>query len=217
MGENNTHWRGNWQYQRPTRKATYRLEVSDVTEGAEWGHRCQERHSRRWKQQKRRKKTEKESEREETEKKTNDHMKRKSHKERDRLCHTESNSTMHQPFISQSITFVNFYREKKKAANCNSSIVPPVSLRLPLFHVLIFLYWFSVLIFMISYCLARSFLGWAFDSRTETKSLAKHGFHSWFNSWSGWFRLLMFEKNSKKDPSSINKMTCKLVLRQLAN
>lgn len=58
--ERTTHTdKWNRQNQRATRRATYRLEVSQVTEEAEWGHRHQERHSRRWKQRKRKKAREK--------------------------------------------------------------------------------------------------------------------------------------------------------------
>lgn len=78
IGENNTHWRGNWQNQRPTRKATYRLKVADVTQRGQ----SEGTGTRRDTAEDGNSKREKESQRGETEKNTNDHKKRTSRKAR---------------------------------------------------------------------------------------------------------------------------------------
>lgn len=141
MGESNTHWRGNWQNQRPTRKATYRLKVADATEGAEWGHRRQERHSRR-EQRKKKKKTEKESERGKTEQDTNDHMKRTSQEEKESDCATQKATVLClSPPSQQSNTQILSEFEKGNQTLHDTSCC----------H-LCFIYWIFIVIWSISFC-----------------------------------------------------------------
>lgn len=152
MGESNTHWRENWQNQRPTRKATYRLKVADATEGAEWGHRRQERHSRR-EQRKKKKKTEKESERGETEQDTNDHMKRTSQEEKESDCATQKATVFCLSPPSQQSNTVRIWERKLNA--------PWHLLLPPLFYLLNFY------CHLIDFILLLSFLGRVWDSRAE--------------------------------------------------